>query len=120
LGFCLSGFTVLQDKTEQGLYSVTLEFQGTQAKVGRNSMKLFIGDRKTKSPAKGKLNIEVVPWMPQHEHGTSEVPVIKDLGKGYYSVERVHLSMPGPWEIYVRINKGKKGEDTAVFNINVK
>ena len=58
--------------------------------------------------------------MPAHEHGTSTLPIIRELGKGEYSVEQVNLSMPGLWEIYVRINKGKKGEDTAVFNVNVK
>jgi hypothetical protein len=83
-------------------------------------MKLFIGDHKSKAPLKQKLDIEIVPWMSAHEHGTSTLPIIKELGKGEYSVEQVNLSMPGLWEIYVRINKGKKGEDTAVFNVNVK
>ena len=119
-GLFLSGFTVQQNTTEQGLYFVSLEFAGTQAKVGENSIKLFIGDRKSKAPVKEKLDIDIVPWMPAHEHGAGNVPVVRELGKGQYSVERVNLSMPGLWEIYVRINKGKKGEDTAVFNINVK
>jgi len=120
LGFFLPGFTVQQNTTEQGLYFASLEFPGTQVKVGKTSMKLFIGDRRTKAPLKEKLDIEIVPWMPAHEHGTSGQTIIKEIGKGVYSVEGVHLSMPGLWEIYVRINKGKKGEDTAVFNINVK
>jgi len=120
LSFFLFGFAMQQNTTEQGLYFVSIDFTGTQIKVGNNSMKLFIGDRKSKTPLKQKLDIEIVPWMPAHEHGTSALPVIKDLGKGEYSVEQLNLSMPGLWEIYVRINKGKKGEDTAVFNINVK
>lgn len=120
ISFFLLGFTMQQNTTEQGLYFVSIEFTGAQVKVGENSMKLFIGDHRTKAPLKGKLYIEIIPWMPAHEHGTSDLPIIKELGKGEYSVERVNLSMPGLWEIYVRINKGKKGEDTAVFNINVK
>jgi hypothetical protein len=119
-GLLLSGFALQQDKTEQGLYFVALEFPGTQVKVGNNSMKLFIGDKRSKAPLKEKTAIEIVPWMPAHEHGTSDLPIVKELGKGYYSVERVNFTMSGLWEIYVRINKGSKGEDTAVFNINVK
>ena len=120
LSFFLFGLTMQQDTTEQGLYFVSIEFTGAHIKVGKNSMKLFIGDRRSKAPLKNKLDIEVVPWMPAHEHGTSELPIIRELGKGEYSVEQINLSMPGLWEIYVRINKGKKGEDTAVFNVNVK
>ena len=120
LSFFLFGLTVQQNRTEQGLYFVSLEFTGAQVKVGKNSMKLFIGDRKTKAPLKDKLDIEIVPWMPSHEHGMTGQANVKEIGKGVYLVEGVNLSMPGSWEIYVRINKGKKGEDTAVFNINVK
>lgn len=120
LDLFLSGFVLQQDATEQGLYFVSLEFTKAPVKVGKNSMKLFIGERKSKAPLKSRPDIEIVPWMPAHEHGISEPPLIKELGKGEYSVERVNFSMPGHWEIYVRINKGKKNEDTAVFNINVK
>jgi len=120
LSFFLFGFALQQNTTEQGLYFASLDFAGAQVKVGNNSMKLFVGDRRTKAPLKQKLDIEIVPWMPAHEHGTSTLPIIKELGKGEYSVEQVNLSMPGLWEIYVRINRGKKDEDTAVFNVNVR
>jgi hypothetical protein len=120
LSFFLFGFAMQQNRTEQGLYFVSLEFTGTQVKVGKNSMKVFIGDSKTKAPLKDKLDIEIVPWMPSHEHGMNGQAIIKEIGKGVYLIEGVNLSMPGLWEIYVRINKGKKGEDTAVFNVNVK
>jgi hypothetical protein len=120
LTFFLVGFAMQQNSTEQGLYFVSIDFTGEKMKVGNNSLKLFIGDRKSKAPLKNKPDIEIVPWMPAHEHGTSVLPIIKELGKGEYSVEQVNFSMPGLWEIYVRINKGKHGEDTAVFNINVK
>ncbi|HEX8948529.1 MAG TPA: FixH family protein [Dissulfurispiraceae bacterium] len=120
LSLFLTGFTIQQNTTEQGLYFVSLEIAEKQVKVGRNNMKLFIGERNSKAPLKEKLRVEVVPWMPAHEHGTSEQPVIKYLGRGYYSIESVDLTMPGLWELYVRINKGSKDEDTAVFNVNVR
>lgn len=115
----LLGFTKGHNETEQQLYFVSIEFSTSTVKVGRNSMKLFIGDRKSRKPVKEKLEIEVVPWIPADEHGMDEIPVIKELGRGEYLVERLNFTMPGDWEIYVRINKGKKGEDTAVFNVSV-
>lgn len=120
LGFFLSGFVLQKGTTEQGLYFVSLEFPGKQIKPGMNSMKIFVGDRKSKAPVRDKLDIEVVPWMPSHEHGTSEMAVVRELGQGFYSVEGVNLTMSGDWEIYVRINQGRRGEDTAVFNVNVR
>lgn len=120
VSFFLFGFALQQNTTEQGLYFVSIDFKGTQAKVGNNNIKLFVGDSRSKAPLKQKLDFEIVAWMPAHEHGTSALPVIRELGKGEYAVEQLNFSMPGLWEIYVRINKGKKGEDTAVFNVNVR
>jgi len=120
LSFFLSGFVLQKAATEQGLYFVSLELPEKQLKPGINSMKIFVGDRKSRVPVRDKLDIEVVPWMPSHEHGTSEMAVVKELGQGYYSVEGVNLTMSGHWEIYVRINQGRRGEDTAVFNVNVR
>lgn len=120
MSFFLFGFAMQQNTTEQGLYFVSIDFKGAQVKVGNNSFKLFIGDQRSKAPLKQKLDLEIVLWMPAHEHGSGTAPIIKELGKGEYSVEQANLTMPGLWEIYVRINKGKKGEDTAVFNVNVK
>lgn len=120
LGFFEIGLALQQNSTEQGLYLVSLDFAGSQGRVGKNSMKLSVMEYRSKAPVKEKLDIEVVPWMPAHEHGASGIPVVKELGKGEFSVENVNFTMPGLWEIYVRINKGKKGEDTAVFNLNVK
>lgn len=120
LSLFLFGFSMQQNTTEQGLYFVSIDFTGSEVKVGNNSMKMFIGDHKSKAPLKEKLEIEIISWMPSHEHGTSNLPIIKELGKGEYLVEQLSFSMPGLWEIYVRINKGQKGEDTAVFNVNVK
>lgn len=120
MSFFLFGFATQQNTTEQGLYFVSIDLKGTQATVGNNTIKLFVGDRRSKAPLKQKLDIEIVPWMPAHEHGSGTLPIIRELGNGEYSVEKVDLSMAGLWEIYVRINKGKRGEDTAVFNINVR
>jgi hypothetical protein len=119
LSLFLFGFSAEQATTEQGLYFVSLEPAGGPVKVGSNSMKLFVGDRKSKAP-KEKLNIEIVPWMPAHEHGAVRMTTVNELGKGFYALEGINFSMRGHWEIHVRINHGKRNEDMAVFDIHVK
>lgn len=106
-----------QINTEQGYYSLSASFPGP-VKVGRNSMKLTVNDRKSEKPAGNKLDIEVVPWMTAHEHGSSEFPLVKKTGPGTYRVERLNFSMPGDWQVYIRIKDGSR-EDTAVFDVHV-
>lgn len=114
----LFGFEKERIDTEQGYYLVSVEFMQTPVKVGRNSMKLTIYDKRSKGPVQKMLDIEVVPWMPKHEHSTTEIPVVKEQGNGEYLVEKLNFSMSGDWEVYIKIKRGRS-EDTAVFNVNV-
>jgi|Deesub1362A_J573_1020465.scaffolds.fasta_scaffold28525_2 hypothetical protein len=117
LGIFLLGFSVENIETEQGWYLVTVKFPA-DVRVGRNTMTLQVIERNSKKPVNG-LTIDVVPWMKAMEHGSTEIPVIKELGNGEYHVKKLNFSMPGEWEVYLRIkNNGK--EDTAVFNVSVK
>lgn len=118
IGFFLCGFSGGQIDTEQGYYSLTVESVTSPVKTGRNTMKMKIREGRSKTPVTKKLKIEVMPWMPAHEHGATEVPVIKENGNGDYLIERLNFSMPGKWEVYVKIRDGRS-EDTAVFNVDV-
>jgi len=104
--------------TEQGFHLLTVEAITKPIRVGRNTFKMMIADRKTGKPVGEKLAIEVIPWMPKHEHGVAEIPVIKELAKGVYIIEGVNFSMPGDWEVYIKIKKNGK-EDTGVFDVKV-
>lgn len=117
-GCFLYGFKKEQVKTEHGFYRISVEFPGEQIKVGRNTMKLTVIKYESGIPSEGKLNVEVIPWMPTHQHGTSEVPIIEEKGIGHYLVERLNFTMQGVWEVYFRINDGIE-EDTAVISVNV-
>lgn len=119
LGLFLFGFDKREVGTEQGHYLVAVESLTNPIKVGRNTMKLTIKDKNSGKPAGKKLTIEVIPWMPAHEHGTSEVPIIKETRVGEYLIERLTFTMPGDWEVYIRLREGRR-EDTAVFNVSVK
>jgi hypothetical protein len=104
--------------TEQGYYLLDVQFITQPVKVGRNTMKLTIYEKKSKKPVEKKLDIEVVPWMPKHEHGTTDAPAVREIEKGQYLIEGIDFSMPGRWEVYVRMTDGRK-EDTGVFDVSV-
>jgi hypothetical protein len=104
-------------KSENGLYHIDIEIQ-EQIQVGNNMMKMHILDQKTMRPIEEDAEIEIAPWMAIHEHGTKVAPVIKAMGNGRYMVEMLNFTMPGPWEIHLRINKDDT-EDTAVLNVSV-
>ncbi|MEJ2697667.1 MAG: FixH family protein [Candidatus Sulfobium sp.] len=117
-GFFLTGFKKIQATTENGVFDISVEVPDS-VKVGRNAMELSVVDKKTGAAGGGKLKIEAAPWMPVHQHGSSEAPVIKEKGKDRYLIERLNFTMPGEWEVYIRINDGNK-EDTAVITVDVK
>jgi hypothetical protein len=116
-GLFLSGFRKIQATTENGLFAISVEFSD-HIKVGRNTMELTVGNKGIGTAGEGKLAIEVAPWMPVHQHGTSEAPLIKEIGKGRYLIEKLNFTMPGKWEVYIRINDGNS-EDTAVVGVDV-
>jgi hypothetical protein len=45
------------------------------------------------------LRVEVEPYMPAMDMGTSVVPTVTPAGDGVYVVENVDLVMPGDWEL---------------------
>jgi|TARA_B100001964_G_C14204508_1_gene587439 methionine-rich copper-binding protein CopC len=48
--------------------------------------------------------ITVVPTMPGHgAHGTNEVPVVTETGDGVYEVTNLVFTMPGTWQLEVRV-----------------
>lgn len=115
--FFLLAFQKNEIGTEQGYYRIDVQFT-SPVHVGKNTMKLLIKDPESGNAIAKKLTIEVVPWMAAHEHGIREVPVVTVFGTGNYLVDGIHFSMPGDWEVYLKIIDGQK-EDTAVFNVPV-
>ena len=60
--------------------------------------------------------IEVGGGMPQHGHGFPTQPrVTRALGDGRYLIEGMKFSMPGWWEIKLKI-AGSAGADEVTFN----
>ncbi|MGD2080104.1 MAG: FixH family protein [Nitrospirota bacterium] len=118
LGVFLLAFGEGRIGTEQGNYFLKVKFATEPVRVGRTSMNLKIYDETTGQPSKGGLDVTVFPWMPFHEHGSREVPIVTSLGDGEYLVENLTFTMAGEWEVFVII-KDEDIEDEAVFVVKV-
>jgi hypothetical protein len=63
--------------------------------------------------------LTVVPFMPDHGHGSALAPVTKPLGGGKYSVEKVYLSMSGLWRLTVSVQMPGGAIKEAAFQFCV-
>lgn len=62
-------------------------------------------------------HIDVDGGMPQHGHGFPTQPsVTKELGAGRYLLEGMKFSMPGWWEIRLKVDSAELGSDAITFN----
>jgi len=68
------------------------------------------------APADG-LTLSVVPWMPAHGHGGSELPVVTALGGGNYLATPVYLYMSGHWELRTEIDGDVTDNAAPAFDV---
>jgi hypothetical protein len=61
------------------------------------------------------LNLSVVPFMPDHGHGTSVTPQVTSAGAGNYTVDPLYLFMAGVWRITFTSTPLAGTTDTAVL-----
>jgi len=85
-------------------------------KVGANGYSIVLVSSTPAPPQKGNnawvvqvlhpapvdgLHLRVVPFMPDHGHGTAVVPVITPAANGTYNVSPVNLFMTGFWSVRI-------------------
>jgi hypothetical protein len=70
--------------------------------VGTNDVQLSITKASDGTPVDG-LSVDVEPWMPSMEHGTSTTTVVAQ-GGGMYLVTDVYLYMQGVWSLRTTIS----------------
>ena len=61
--------------------------------------------------------LDVIPFMPDHRHGTSIEAIINPVAgtPGRYEVQKVNLFMPGLWEVTVEAAPVGGNRDSAIF-----
>ncbi len=102
---------------EDAVYDVRLvESTPAPPSKGDNRWILEVLDNGSVSLVDG-ATITVTPFMPDHGHGTSVIPVIAPTGvPGQFQVDKVNLWMPGLWEVIVGVDVGGV-VDEAVFSV---
>lgn len=107
---------VLMDrKTNQNRYQVNLHAPAEPIAI--NKLHAWEIQLRTLSGAAVKgADIGVDGGMPQHGHGFPTQPrVTRELNDGRYLLEGMKFSMPGWWQIKLKVKAGS-GEDEVTFN----
>ena len=118
LGWARTGMCKYRVTTEQGHYMLDAEFETNPITVGLHSLVLQLRAQRSDEPAADLLKIEIVSWMPVHGHGAMHVPVVTAEGNGIFHVEGLQFTMPGDWEVHIRM-EADGIEDSAVFDVRV-
>jgi len=98
---------------ENGIFAVELLAPKEGLTMGVNAVEVIVHDAEDRDVP--GASVRVVPWMPAHDHGVQEDPVVFDRGGGVYSVENIELIMTGHWDLAVEVSKGDRS-DRAVFS----
>jgi hypothetical protein len=84
---------------------------------GMNAMTLNVTDANG-APVDG-ASLAVVPFMPDHAHGSARKTVIKPIGAGTYEVTDIWLPMAGLWKLTVTVQaNGATSEATFQFCVD--
>ena len=107
-------FTAGMQKTGAGGFTFTL-VSSTPAPPARHDNIWVVDIANGGVPFEGTVG--VVPFMPDHRHGTSIEAIITPVAgtPGRYNVEKVNLFMPGLWEVTVEAKPTPTTRDTAIF-----
>jgi hypothetical protein len=98
---------------DSGVEFVLVSSDPTPPDRGDNNWTLQVLE--SAAPTDG-LILDVVPFMPDHGHGTPKIAEIEPVGSdGMYEVTTVNLWMPGLWEVTVSASDTGGLIDSAVF-----
>jgi YtkA-like len=61
------------------------------------------------------LALQVLPFMPDHAHGSSVTPTVSTNQDGTYTVSNLYLFMPGIWQITFGATPPGGTADSAVY-----
>ncbi len=85
---------------------------------GTNSFSLKLAVGSAAPSSKEHTTVEVTPWMPAMGHGAPSDPTVTEVGPGTFTVEDVEFSMPGTWELRVKVSSDL-GSGTNTFKYDV-
>lgn len=99
--------------TKDGNYSVELVLKEGTLKTGLNEMDVIIHDKQDRDVT--GAGVSIIPFMPVHRHGVDISPIVIERGGGTYSARNVDITMPGKWQLTVRVST-VRANDEATFD----
>ena len=81
---------------------------------GNNNWVITVTDT-TGAPVDG-LAIKVIPFMPDHGHGTPILVGVTPMGNGTYDLNPVNLFMAGLWQVSINMTTTDMHVDQSVFS----
>lgn len=102
--------------TQNAEFSVELVFKEGTLQEGLNEMDIIIHDKDNRDVT--GANVSMTPWMPRMNHGSNTVPMVMERGGGTYSARKVDITMPGLWQLKVRVST-VSANDEAVFEFMI-
>jgi hypothetical protein len=92
-----------------------LDAQPAPPSKGTNTMTVQVLDASGK-PVDG-ASVTLVPFMPDHGHGSAVAPIVKGLGAdGKYTIEKVYLAMAGLWELRFNVQAPGAASSDVTFS----
>ena len=65
--------------------------------------------------------MSVEPFMPDHGHGSQEVPAVGDTtAEGEVDVTNIFFQMPGVWTVTFTVDDGTGATDKVTFGVCIK
>lgn len=101
---------------DQGIFEFSLmSFTPAPPSAGENAWNLKVMSTGASAAPVIDAVMDVIPFMPKHQHGPGEDPVIAPAtNAGEYDVSKINLWMPGIWEVTIEATSGGR-TDQAVF-----
>ena len=99
---------IVSKHTTNQMFMLKLDF-GVKLVKGMNSFTLTLMNHDGK--AVSGAQIEVIPFMTAHNHGSSAKPVVTTQGGGKYLVENVVFQMMGEWDMTIKVSQGKMSDE---------
>src|SRR5690606_2117903 len=94
---------------DAGTLRIEATLEPAAPRVGSHQLALAIHDADG-APVEG-AEVVVEPYMPAHGHGSTETPVVTELGGGSYEAAPLVFTMPGRWTVTVEATAGgQRGE----------
>jgi hypothetical protein len=108
-----------------GAYQVTLVSAVTDGppmvdspQIGKGTWVVSVTDATTGAPAEVTLTSER-PWMPKHNHGATDYPVVTPGDPGTYTISKIDFFMAGYWQLKLNLVPASGDPDDATFSICV-